>query len=159
MHLRFLGFLILHVSHKSNVSFSSISLLIDLFFKVGVPPFASNKALKNILKSPANITLWLWLFSKLDSIVVSSLRTQACSFSVLALGIFISKKSKSSIGASKTRNSSFFVRKLSFNCYILVTIESYQNSAKIRWTMKKMQITSKFILPLFFAINGRIRFL
>ena len=62
MYLRFLGFLILYISHKSNVSFSSMSLLIDLLFKAGVPRFASNKASKNILKSTANKTLWLWMF-------------------------------------------------------------------------------------------------
>ena len=85
MYLRFSGFLILHISQKSNVSFSSISLLIDQLFKVGVPPFASKEVSKNILKSLANITLWLRVFSKLDSIAVSSLRTLTCSFSVLAL--------------------------------------------------------------------------
>ena len=85
MYLGFLGFLILHILHKPNVSFSSISLLIDRLFKVVVPPVASNEASKNILKSPANIILWLRVFSKLDSIVVSSLRPLTYSFSVLAL--------------------------------------------------------------------------
>ena len=79
MYLRFLEFL--PISHKSNVSFSSISLLIYLLFKVEVSPFASNEASKNILKSLANITLWLWMFSKLDSIIISSLTTLTCSFS------------------------------------------------------------------------------
>ena len=85
MYLQFLRFLILRISHKSDVSFSSIGLLIDRLFKIAAPPFASNEALKNILKSPAKKTLWLWMFSKLDSIVVSLLRTLTCSFSVLAL--------------------------------------------------------------------------
>ena len=62
MHLHFSGFLIFHISHKSNVLFSSISLLIDQLFKVGLPTFAPNEVLKNILKSPANITLWLSIF-------------------------------------------------------------------------------------------------
>ena len=52
---RFLGFLILLISLKSNVSFSSISLLIDQLFKVGVPPFTYNEASKNMV--PASITL------------------------------------------------------------------------------------------------------
>ena len=69
MYLRFLGFLIFHISHKSNVSFSSISLLIDQLFKVGVQPFASNEESKNVLKSTANIILWLRVFSKLGSIL------------------------------------------------------------------------------------------
>ena len=82
MYLHFLGFLIFHMSHKSIVSLSSVSLLIDQLFKAVVPPFASNEESKIILKSPANIniTLWLSIFSKLDSIVVSSLRTRTCSF-------------------------------------------------------------------------------
>ena len=71
----FLGFLILHSPYiKSNVSFSSIRLLIDRLFKVGVPTFASNEASANILKSPENmlnITIWSSAFSKLDSTVVS----------------------------------------------------------------------------------------
>ena len=52
---RFLEFLILPISLKSNVSFSSISLLIDQLFKVGVPPFTYNEASKNMV--PASITL------------------------------------------------------------------------------------------------------
>ena len=52
---RFLEFLILLISLKSNVSFSSISLLIDQLFKVGVPPFTYNEASKNMV--PASITL------------------------------------------------------------------------------------------------------
>ena len=52
---RVLGFLILLISLKSNVSFSSISLLIDQLFKVGVPPFTYNEASKNMV--PASITL------------------------------------------------------------------------------------------------------
>ena len=68
----FLGFFILYVSHKSKVSLSSIR--IDRLFKLGVQPFASNEALKNVLKSFSNIT-WLSIFSKLDDVAVSSLRT------------------------------------------------------------------------------------
>ena len=85
MYLHFLGFLILHTSRKSNILFSSMSLLIDRLFKVGVPPFASKEASKNVLKLPPNIKLWLRVFWKLDSIVVSSLRTLTCYFSVLVL--------------------------------------------------------------------------
>ena len=60
MYLRFLGFLILHISGKFIVLLSSISLLIERRFKVGVPPFASNKASKkNILKLAVNVTIWL----------------------------------------------------------------------------------------------------
>lgn len=86
------------------MSLSSISLLTDQRFQVGVPPFASNETSQNILKKPSNVTLTLWLsiFSKFDSIVVSSLRPLTCFFLVLTLEIFISKKSKPSIDASKT---------------------------------------------------------
>ena len=137
VYLRFFGFLIPHISHNSNVSFSSLSLLIDQTFKAVLPRFASKEASNNRSKSPANITLWLWMFTKLDSIVFSSLRTLTCSFSVLALWIFISKKSESSIRASKTMTRPF-LQTTFFNCYVLVTIESYQNSTRIRWTMRKV---------------------
>ena len=70
MYLRFLGFLFLGISHKFNVSFSSISLLTDRLFKVEIPPFVSNEASKDILKSRANITLWLRVLEVLDSIVI-----------------------------------------------------------------------------------------
>ena len=62
-----------------------ISLLIGQLFKVGVQRFASNKGSKNMLKTLANITLRLLIFSKLDSIEVSLLRTLTCPFPVLAL--------------------------------------------------------------------------
>ena len=84
------------------------TLIIDRRFKVGVPPFVSNEASKSTSKPPANIALWLSIFSKLHSIAVSSLRTLSCSFFVLALLMFISKKSKPSARESKKRIHPFF---------------------------------------------------
>lgn len=82
----------LYMRNKSNVS---IILLLGQLFQFGVSPFASSKASKNTSKSPANVTFWLLIFSKLDSIVVSSLGTLTCSFFVLLLELFISKKLQS----------------------------------------------------------------
>ena len=48
-------------------------------------------------------------YSKLDSIVLNSLRTLTCSSSVLALYIFINKKSESPIRTSKARTRPFLL--------------------------------------------------
>ena len=55
---------------KSNVSLSFISLIKDRHFKVGVPPFASNKASKETSEPLPNIALWWSIFSELHSIVL-----------------------------------------------------------------------------------------
>ena len=68
-----LGFLILHISHKSNVSFTTIGFPKDFFFKIGFSPWVSSAVLKNKLKSPPSITflfvILATLFSIWDSLV------------------------------------------------------------------------------------------
>ena len=99
-----LGFLILHISHKSKVFFISISFVKDFFFKIGFLPWISSiEVLKNKLKLPPSITFLFTILGILFSISDSLVRVTNCSFSVFALYRLASRGSLSQIFISTVK--------------------------------------------------------
>ena len=82
-NLLVLGFLILQMSHKSSFSVSSISLAIDFFFIVGVPPYEPRDVSKKKLKLAAKTTCLPGKSLIVSNILPRSRRVAACSVSVL----------------------------------------------------------------------------